>query len=103
MMRRIVWADTARAEFQGLLDYVNERNPQGVATIIRNVGQAVELLADRPHGRQGRVTGTYEKSVSGIPYVIAYELDDTAPAASVLVILRIIHTARNWQPESWPD
>ena len=36
---------------------------------------------DGPKGRPGRVAGTYEKTVSGLPYVIAYELDDTVPDA----------------------
>ncbi len=96
MARRIVWAITARTEFQGLLDYVHGRNPQGVGTILRKVSAAVSLLAERPHGRPGRVAGTYEKTVSGLPYVVAYELDDTAPDDPALVVLRIIHTARNW-------
>ena len=103
MARRIVWAETARAEFQGMLDYVHERNPQGVATILRKVGAAVSLLAERPHGRQGRVAGTYEKSISGLSYVVAYELDDTIPNDPALVVLRIIHTARNWPSGEWPE
>lgn len=102
MARRIVWAITARAEFQSLLDYVQERSPQGVGTILRKVGAAVELLAERPHGRPGRVAGTYEKTVPGLHYVVAYELDDTIPNDPTLVVLRIIHTARNWPSGEWP-
>ena len=103
MARRIIWAVTARLEFEGLLDYVHGRSPQGVGTILRKVGEAVSLLAERPHGRPGRVAGTYEKTVSGLPYVVAYELDDTAPDDPALVVLRIIHTARNWPSEKWPE
>ena len=102
MARRIVWAETARTEFQGLLDYIHGRNPQGVAAILRKVGAAVSLLAERPHGRPGRVAGTYEKSVSGLPYVVAYELDDTTPGDPAVVVLRVIHTARDWPSGEWP-
>lgn len=102
MARRIVWAEAARAEFQGQLDYIHVRTPQGVVTILRKVGAAVSLLAERPHGRPGRIAETYEKSVSGLPYVAAYELDDATPGDPVLVVLRIIHTARDWPPEEWP-
>ena len=103
MVRRIVWAETARTGFQGLLDYIHGRNPQGVAALLRKVGAAVSLLGEQPHGRPGRVAGTYEKSVPGLPYVVAYELDDTSPDDPALVVLRIIHTARNWPSDAWPE
>ena len=103
MARKVIWAPIARAEFQGLLDYAQERNPQGVSTILRKVGAAVALLAERPHGRQGRVAGTYEKTISGLPYVIAYELDNSDPEAPALWVLRIIHTARDWPSGEWPE
>ena len=102
MARRIVWAETALAEFQGLLDYIHGRHPQSVVPILQKVEAAVLLLAERPHGRPGRVAGTYEKSVSGLPYVVAYELDDTTPDAPTLVVLRVIHTARDWPSGEWP-
>ena len=103
MARRIVWAITARTEFQGLLDYVHGRNPQGVGTILRKVSAAVSLLAERPHGRPGRVAGPYEKPVSGLPYVVAYELDDTVADDPALAVLRIIHTARESLSGQWPE
>ena len=52
-------------------------------------------------GRPGRVSGTYEKSVTRLPYIIAYELRDVAGRESV-VIVRVIHTSQDWQPEEWP-
>jgi toxin ParE1/3/4 len=47
------------------------------------------------------VTGTYEKSVARLPYIIAYELRDMAGRESV-VIVRVIHTSRDWPAEEWP-
>jgi len=52
-------------------------------------------------GRPGRVSGTYEKSVTRPPYIIAYELRDLAGRESV-VIVRVIHTSLDWQSEEWP-
>ena len=94
---------TARAEFEGLLDHVHGRNPQGARTILRTVGAAVSLSAERPHGRPGRVAGTYEKTASGLPYVVAYELDDTVADDPALAVLRIIHTARESLSGQWPE
>lgn len=53
-------------------------------------------------GRPGRVTGTYETPLGRLPYIIAYELRPIAGRESV-VIVRIIHTSRDWLPEEWPN
>lgn len=53
-------------------------------------------------GRPGRVTGTYEKPLSRIPYLIAYELRRISGREHV-VILRVIHAARDWPAEEWPS
>jgi len=54
-------------------------------------------------GRPGRIAGTYEKSVIGQPYIIAYALlpRDDGQADDIL-ILRVIHTSRDWPPGRWP-
>lgn len=51
--------------------------------------------------RPGRVTGTYEKPISGLPYIIVYELRSISGRDSV-VIVHVIHTSRDWPPEEWP-
>jgi plasmid stabilization system protein ParE len=44
--------------------------------------------------------GTFEKIVQRTPYVIAYVM----PAQSeTLVILHVIHMARDWSQDRWPD
>jgi toxin ParE1/3/4 len=53
-------------------------------------------------GRIGRVSGTYEKVVGGLPYVIAYAITDRAGREAV-TILRVIHGARDWPDEDWPE
>ncbi|HEY8564786.1 MAG TPA: type II toxin-antitoxin system RelE/ParE family toxin [Beijerinckiaceae bacterium] len=98
-MKRIVWADTARRDYLGLLRRIRADNPAAAARVAGEITKAVEGLARHNTGRAGRVAGTYEKSVTGLPYVVAY-LDD---GAEPLTILRIIHTARNWPHGRWPD
>lgn len=71
--------------------------------ILHDIRRTIELLATRPIGRPGRVPGTYEKSVVGRPYVVVYGFrprDDGA--IDDLLIVRIIHTARDWPPGRWP-
>lgn len=64
---------------------------------------AVDRLAAMPTGRKGRVSGTYEKPVSGLPYIIAYALGDEPKGHETVTILRIVHNARNWPEESCPE
>ncbi|WP_237066302.1 hypothetical protein [Loktanella sp. M215] len=57
-------------------------------------------LGDMPSGCSGRVTGTYEKSVTGLPYVIpcALMLYDGVEAVS---IVRVILTSRDGPDAGW--
>ncbi len=60
------------------------------------------MLAKKLTGRPGRVTGTWETSVAPLPYVPAY----TVPAEEseqTLVVWHVIHPARDWKMETWPD
>jgi plasmid stabilization system protein ParE len=82
---------------------IAEKNPKAAEKIAREIRRAVELLAEIPIGRPGRVQGTYEKLVVGRPYIIAYSLEPRPGTPEDLVILRIIHTARHWPPGRWPD
>ena len=52
-------------------------------------------------GRPGRVSGTYEKLVSGLPYILAYAIASQG-GREVIAILCVIHMARDWCEEDWP-
>ena len=100
MKRRVEWARSALDDLLSQIEYIAADNPvaaERVAAAIRRTGEA---LGDFATGHPGRVAGTYEKSVRGLPYVIAYALtgNDT-----IVSIVRVIHAARDWQDESWPD
>ena len=71
-------------------------------SVAERIGAAAALLGERAVGRPGRVGGSYEKSVNGLPYVIAYCME-VAEGRETLFILRVIHTARQWPREEWPD
>ena len=57
---------------------------------------AVDRLGDAATGSRGRVAGTYEKSVTNYPHVIPYGLDTLPGGGERVVVLHVIHTARNW-------
>jgi toxin ParE1/3/4 len=53
---------------------------------------SVQLLADQPSlGRPGRVAGTRELVISGLPYIVVYAEQD-----GIVVILRVMHTSLKW-------
>ena len=101
-MRRLVWAASARDEFRDIISYIARNNPTAAESVALQIHKTLELLTKIPSGRQGRVQGTYEKTVSGLPYIIAYSIED-ALGGEIFVVLRIIHGARNWPDGEWPQ
>jgi toxin ParE1/3/4 len=83
--------------------YIAADNPTAALKVLDRIEQAGEKLGQMAIGRPGRVTGTYERSLSRLPYIIAYALQTSPSGRERVVILRVIHTARNWPKESWPD
>jgi toxin ParE1/3/4 len=68
-----------------------------------DIERTIDVLSQRPIGRPGRVSNTYEKLVIGQPYIIVYSLLPSADGGEDdLVIMRIVHTARDWPPGRWP-
>ena len=83
--------------------YVAKDGDDVARRVKADIDRAIELLARRPIGRPGRMTGTYEKSVIGQPYIIAYSfLPRDDGGEDDLLILRVVHTARHWPAGRWP-
>jgi len=97
-MRRLVWAESALADFEQAISYLAQEDRSAARLVAERIDHASRQLAAIPTGRPGRVAGTYEKSVARSPYIIAYALQ-----AEAVVILRVIHSARNWPAENWPE
>jgi plasmid stabilization system protein ParE len=85
-----------------ILRYIAEGNPLAAERVVDAIEDAGNTLGKLATGRPGRVSGTYERSLDRYPYIIAYELRQIAGRDSV-VILRVIHTARDWPAEEWPN
>jgi plasmid stabilization system protein ParE len=101
-MRPVVWSDDARRDYLEILRYIAGDDPSAAERVVDAIGKTGIALGDFATGRPGRGSGTYEKSVLHLPYIIAYALSERAGRESV-VILRVIHTARNWVAEEWPQ
>ncbi|MDR2213730.1 MAG: type II toxin-antitoxin system RelE/ParE family toxin [Pseudomonadales bacterium] len=101
-MRPVVWSIEALRDNLEILRYIAQDNPLAAERVVDAIEDAGNKLGDFATGRPGRVSGTYEKILAPYPYIIAYELHEVAGQQSV-VIVRVIHTSRNWPDEEWPQ
>lgn len=99
-MRKVVWSDDARNDYFEILHYIADDDPDAAERAVDAIGKTGNALADFATGHPGQVAGTYEKSVSRLPYILVYALSDDDKS---LTILRVIHTSRNWLPDGLPD
>jgi plasmid stabilization system protein ParE len=102
-MRRLVsWSREALDDIKKQVAFIAQDNPAAARRVADSIRDAGNALGEMATGRPGRVTGSYEKSVARLPYIIAYQLRPIAGRESV-VILRVIHAARDWPAEEWPQ
>lgn len=102
-MRRVVWSRHAHDDFRGIVAYIARDDPTAARNLATRIDRTIQALAATPTGRRGRVSGTYEKVVRGMPYIVAYALGDGPKTHETITILRVIHGARDWREESWPE
>ena len=102
MTREVVWSRDALDDLKVQVAYIATDNPDAAQRVAQGIREAAAALGKIPTGRPGRVVGTYEKSVARLPYVIAYAISVKADSEAV-VIVRVIHTARNRRSGQWPE
>ncbi|HSH42504.1 MAG TPA: type II toxin-antitoxin system RelE/ParE family toxin [Arenicellales bacterium] len=89
---RLVWTRRARADLEEIFDYILQDNPTVASSVLDRIGEASLSLVEHPGmGRPGRVAGTRELVVAGLPWILPYTAHPDA-----VVILRVLHAARQW-------
>lgn len=102
MSRPVRWSKDALADLAEQVAYIATGNPVAARRVADALDKTALALGDMPTGRPGRVTGTYEKSVTGLSYIIAYAITQTGGAEEIAIV-RVIHTSRDWSAEEWPE
>ena len=88
----IVWRRAALGDLRSVQEFIAEDNPDAAARVHSAIRASVGLLADHPNlGRAGRVEGTRELIIVGLPYIVAYRVVDDQ-----VRILAVVHTSRQW-------
>ena len=101
-MSDVAWSESALDDLDSAIAYIAADNPAAARRALQQIDAAGEGLGRVATGRPGRVAGTYEKSVRGLPYIIAYAIQPMPGGRERIVILRVIHGARNWRAGEWP-
>ena len=92
---RLRWTRLADRDLDEIAEYIEADNPAAAVRVVLEIINQVEtLLQEHPAiGRPGRVPGTRELVIRGLPYIVPYRVRDNE-----LELLRILHTARRWPP-----
>jgi len=100
--RSVRWSKDALTDLAEQIAYIAAENPSVAHRVADSLDKTALALGDMPIGCPGRVTGTYEKSVTGLSYILAYAITQTGGAEEIAIV-RVIHTSRDWSAEKWPD
>ena len=101
MRRPVAWSRAALDELKAQIAFIARENPAAARRVAQRIRATGNALQDFATGHAGRVANTYEKSVRGLPYVIAYAIDRRA-GEEAITVLHVIHGARDWREEKWP-
>ena len=89
---QVRWTEPAARDLEEISEYIRKDRPIATGAVSQSLFDAANSLSLLPgRGRVGRIPGTRELVVSGLPYIVVYRLTSTA-----VQILRIYHGARNW-------
>ncbi len=89
---QIRWTNKALDNLGAAVEYIAADNPTAAKKVAQKIWDSVQLLKAQPGlGRPGRVVGTRELVISGLPYIVPYMEKD-----GMLVILRIMHSSIKW-------
>lgn len=93
----ILWLKSAERDFDDLVNYIAEDNPQSSVRIFHTIAKCIERLSRYPSlGREGRVEQTRELIIPQLPFIVVYTV------TKEIRILAILHTSRKW-PHTFPS
>jgi addiction module RelE/StbE family toxin len=94
---KLEWSAFALSDREGIFDYIEADSPRSAIRVDEAIANAAERLINFPEsGRPGRITGTRELVLAGLPYILAYIVRD-----NVVRMLCVIHGAQQW-PDALP-
>ena len=91
-MNKVKWTCKALDNLDNAIEFIAADKPMAATKVAAEIWTAAQMLSEQPGmGRPGRVPGTRELVISGLPYILPYvEKDGT------VFILRVMHTSMRW-------
>jgi toxin ParE1/3/4 len=84
---RVAWRRRAQLDIEHIYEYIRQRNPRAAAEVVARIRYAGERLGTWPYmGHIGRARGTHEWVVVGLPYIIVYEVDESAQEVAIIAV-----------------
>jgi plasmid stabilization system protein ParE len=95
---RLRFTEEARDHIAAIYSYIKDRNSAAATQVAARIRSAASQLAEFPRmGHVGRVPGTHEWVVRGLPYIIVYQTGAADP--DEVLILGVFHAAQDRQQE----
>ena len=89
---RIVWSRRAIRHLTNVRDYIAQDSPESAAGVATKILESVERLTKHPNlGRPGRIAGTRELVIPGLPYVIPYRIHRNR-----VDLIAVFHGRQRW-------
>jgi toxin ParE1/3/4 len=89
---KIIWYSGAVQDLAELREFIRRDNPRAAQSVARRIIKVVALLRDQPSlGKPGRVEGTRELVVPGLPLTIPYRV-----RLKEIQILRVFQQSQGW-------
>ena len=89
---RLEWTRAASRDLDRVEQYISRDSPRAAVDTLLEIIRHVGMLAQHPGmGRPGRIDGTRELTVAGLPYLFAY-----LHRADTVTVLRVLHGAIKW-------
>ena len=97
---RIRYSDEAVADLQAIVSFGMKEGLPDPRAFVRRLRDRLKILAEHPMaGRVGRVDGTRELPLAGLPYIAIYLVSYETETVDVI---RVLHGAQMWPSETQP-
>lgn len=92
-MRRLLIEERARDDLGHILRFIAMRNPTAAERTLDRIAAVIDGLLTFSTGKRGRLPGTFEKVVPGLPYIVVYKVKKLE-GQEVIAIVLVHHTSR---------
>ena len=89
----VIIREVANSDLDRIHSWIAQDRPHAARRVIDRILNSIELLGLFPDlGHAGKLSGTYEWVVGGLPYIIVYTVDRDADEVAIIAVF---HTSQN--------